>query len=154
MPRKTTTTQVEPTNARKAALAGAATEVLPGNKHGGDPPRQAWGDLRATSKSQAREAYKEAAADFAEKAQTWADAKELQEVRADDLVRVFHRPNDDHDEALRVARATAKAIESCKVALEEKQQAKKALDAAWAAKRSFEPDLSPEPLIPADNDTE
>lgn len=78
------------------------------------------------------------------------DARDLRDVRLDDLVKVHaHRPF-DKDSAGRVSREAAKAIEAEKANLEVKQEAKKALDAAWATVRNFEGEAPIRPLIPDD----
>lgn len=92
--------------------------------------------------------YKELSADYAMKAQTWKDAQEARVVREDDLVKVHaHRPFDDRS-AARVAKETAKAIKKEKAALTEKQEAKKALDAAWVTVQSFLGQDAVQPMIP------
>lgn len=144
MPKNTSTT--EPSRRRKAALEQAGREVLPGNKHGGDPPQSRIDGENAAEK--AWEEYKDLAGDYAMKAQAWSDAQELRDVRLDDLVKVHnHRPMDD-EAAARVSQETARAVEACKKALEDKQAAKKALDAAWATVRDLEGEKTVRPLIP------
>lgn len=147
MPRKN---PQEPTQKRKKALNGAAVEVLEGSPHGGDAPRQ--DRIDGMTKDHAWEEYKEVAGDYARKAQSWRDSQELLDVRLGDLVKVHSHHPFDEDAAARVSREAAKAVEAEKQNLASKQEAKKALDAAWHTVRNFEGEAQIRPLIPDEDE--
>lgn len=153
MPRKNSTTQVQGTEETAPGNSerlppGDGTKVRKAPARGGAQPQAR---IDATSADAAWEEYKDLAGDYAKKAQTWADAQELRDVRLEDLVKVHaHRPF-DNESAARVAREAAKAVQQEKDALGNKQAAKKALDAAWATVRNFEGETTVRPLIPDDD---
>lgn len=138
----------EPKQSRKKALAKAAKE------HEGGKPRAAETNgqdrLDGTTPDKAWEDYKDTAAEYAQKAQVWKDAQERRDVRLDDLVKVHAHKPFDQGAAANVSKQAAKAVQQEKDALAAKQEAKKALDAAWTTVQSFNENEPIRPLIPDD----
>lgn len=100
-----------------------------------------------TTRDAAIAAWKDLAADHAEKAQKWKRAHDLRDVRLDDLVKA-HDNDIGPDQRAKVSAQTAKAVAKEKKLLTEKQEAKKAVDSAWETVQQFEEDADITPLIP------
>lgn len=152
-PKKKTATAkaAKPTDGPSAGLAKAGVEHERGRPKSGQDRIDA-GDGKPASEAAAWDGYKDAAADHAQKAQTWKDAKETLLVRLDDLQKVHeHRPFDPNA-AAGVSKAAAQAVKREKDALVSKQEAKAKLDDAWETVRSFSDTEPVRPMMPDEDE--
>lgn len=122
--------------------------VKAGEDHDRGRPGVVQSRMDGQTQEQALDKYKDLAADYQMKAQTWKDSQERRDVRLNDLVKVHRHKPFDPSSASKVSKSAAQAVEAEKRALEVKQEAKKAVDEAWGTVQSFLGTEETRPLIP------
>lgn len=98
--------------------------------------------------------WKDAAAEHAQAVDDWRSAKELKSVRDSDLVKAYDDEDATDQLRAKVAKLAASATKKQGNMLSRKQDAKKKLDVAYEFVQSFEEHPAPKPIIPDPEDDE